>query len=126
GTSRFAAEGNALFGQWTYGGGIKPKSQREEKGDYRIKTFETPLASVKAYMLNLNSNPAYKEFRTKRASLRARNALISGAVLVDTLHAYSERGQDYILSLKGIMRVNNLTPFDQALLQPVPRIKVSL
>lgn len=126
GTSRFAAEGNALFGQWTYGGGLKPKAQRVEKGDYRIKTFKTPLASVKAYMLNLNSNPAYIEFRAKRAELRERNTALSGVELVDTLHAYSERGQDYIASLKGIMRVNKLAAFDQVRLEPVPRIEISL
>jgi len=126
GTSRFAAEGNALFGQWTFGGGIKPKAQREEKGDYRIKTFKTPLASVKAYMLNLNSNAAYNGFRLKRAALRKSGQAVLGTALVESLHAYSERGLDYIASLKGIMRVNKLAPFDKAALEPVPRIEIRL
>ncbi len=120
GTSRFATEGNALYGQWTYQGGLKPLQQREEKGDYRIRVFDTPLDSVRAYMLNLNTNPAYGNFRRSRTVLRQEGKDLSGTGLIRTLTAYSERGEEYISSLKSIIRVNNLERLDRAVLQPKP------
>ena len=37
GTSRFAEQGNSLFGQWAWGKGLKPTEQRRsEFGDQRI------------------------------------------------------------------------------------------
>ncbi len=93
GTSRFAAEGNALFGQWSWGGkGIKPQQQREGMGDYRIAAFETPLQSVMAYMRNLNTHDAYAGLRARRAELRAKGERMSGWELAKTLDKYSERG----------------------------------
>jgi len=123
GTSRFAAEGNALFGQWSWGGkGIKPEQQREGMGDYRIAAFESPLASVMAYMMNLNTHPAYAGLRARRAQLRADDAPISGWDLAETLDKYSERGTAYVDSLHGIMRVNKLGPADDAYLGDGPTI----
>jgi Bax protein len=72
GTSRFATEGNALFGQWTYGGkGLVPEQQRKNLGDHRIAAFDWPFDSVRGYFINLMSHPAYEEFRRLRAELRA-------------------------------------------------------
>ncbi len=123
GTSRFAAEGNALFGQWSWNGnGIKPQQQREGKGDYRIAAFETPLQSVMAYMQNLNTHPAYAALRTRRAELRMKGERISGWTLAETLDKYSERGAAYVESLHGIMRVNQLDPADDAFLGDGPTI----
>ena len=123
GTSRFAAEGNAIFGQWTWGGeGITPKGQREELGDYRIASFETPLQSVMSYLRNLDSHPAYEELRAKRAELRNGGKRISGYELAKTLTRYSERGQEYVESLHAIMRVNQLDAADDAVLGDTPTI----
>ena len=123
GTSRFAAEGNALFGQWSWGGeGIKPLEQRKGMGDYRIAAFETPLESVMAYMLNLNTHAAYAGLRSRRAELRARGERISGWELAETLDKYSERGPAYVESLHGIMKVNRLDPADDAYLGDGPTI----
>ena len=123
GTSRFAAEGNALFGQWSWGGkGIKPQQQREGMGDYRIAAFETPLHSVMAYMRNLNTHAAYAGLRTRRAELRAKGERISGWTLAETLDKYSERGAAYVESLHAIMRVNRLDPADDAFLGDGPTI----
>jgi uncharacterized FlgJ-related protein len=117
GTSRFAAEGNALFGQWSWDGkGIKPQQQREGMGDYRIAAFETPLQSVMAYMRNLNTHAAYAGLRVRRAELRAKGERMSGWELAKTLDKYSERGPAYVESLHGIMRVNQLDPADDAFL----------
>jgi uncharacterized FlgJ-related protein len=123
GTSRFAAEGNALFGQWSWGGkGIKPLQQREGMGDYRIAAFETPLQSVMAYMRNLNTHAAYAGLRVRRAELRAKGERMSGWELAKTLDKYSERGPAYVESLHGIMRVNQLDPADDAFLGDGPTI----
>ncbi|MEH6527248.1 MAG: glucosaminidase domain-containing protein [Sneathiella sp.] len=114
GTSRFAAEGNALFGQWSYTGGIKPKEQRKSKGTYSIKAFKTPLASIQAYMLNLNSNTAYDGFRKQRASIRLKGQTPTGPGLVGTLINYSERREAYVKDLQNMMRRNKLPLLDTA------------
>lgn len=123
GTSRFAAEGNALFGQWTWGGeGMTPEGQRKELGDYRIASFETPLQSIMSYLRNLDTHPAYEELRTKRAELRNGGKRISGYELAKSLTRYSERGQEYVESLHAIMRVNHLDAADDAVLGDTPTI----
>lgn len=125
GTSRFAAEGNSLFGQWTWGGkGIKPKEQRAGMGDYQIAAFDTPLESVEAYLLNINSHSAYSELRTERARMRSDGTTLSGWELAKTLTRYSERGQDYVDSLHAIMRINKLEPADEAVLAEGPSWEV--
>jgi len=122
GTSRFAVEGNSLFGQWTYkGDGLKPKEQRTaSKGDHRIKAFEWPFDSVRGYFINLMSHPAYEDFRRLRAELRANGQAMDSMTLADGLLRYSERGKEYVDSLKGIMRVNNLTIADDAVFRDEP------
>ena len=115
GTSRFTSEGNALFGQWSYKAGMTPGQQRAaEKGDYRIAAFKAPLDSVGAYLLNLNSNQAYADFRARRADLRAAEKVPTGPDLVDTLTNYSERKEVYVHLLRDIIARNDLAPFDHA------------
>ena len=90
-TSRFSDQGNALFGQWTWGeDGITPKEQRGEMGDYKIKAFDTPEASISAYMRNLNTHRSYQGFRLEREKLRAAGSNPDGNDLAPTLTAYSE------------------------------------
>ena len=121
GTSRFAAEGNALFGQWTWSeDGIKPETQRATLGDHRIAAFETPLLAVMAYMHNLNTHPAYEELRARRAEIRKNGERLSGRELARTLSQYSERGEAYIETLHSIMDVNRLDPADDAYLSDGP------
>ncbi|NKB34885.1 MAG: hypothetical protein GKR91_17455 [Pseudomonadales bacterium] len=115
GTSRFANLGNALFGQWTFGGdGLVPEEQRGELGDHRIAAFDWPFDSVRSYFNNLNGHPAYDDFRRIRADLRQRGEPLDSQILADGLIRYSERGQEYVDTLKSIMRVNNLTVADNA------------
>ncbi|MBO6808396.1 glucosaminidase domain-containing protein [Thalassospira sp.] len=121
GTSRFAALGNALFGQWTYGDeGITPKEQRSHLGDYKIAAFDTPFGSVRAYMKNLNTGSAYQEFRDKRAKMIANEEPLSGTALAETLTRYSERGEEYIKDVKAVIRQNNLGHADDAVLDDGP------
>ena len=125
GTSRFAAEGNSLFGQWSWGKGLKPTEQRgEEHGDHRVAAFGSTAEAAYSYALNLNTQAAYRDFRLKRAELRRRNLRISGEVLVETLTRYSERGQAYVEDLKTIMRQNRLADADDAYLRDMPVIRI--
>jgi Bax protein len=120
-TSRFAAEGNALFGQWTYGGkGLVPEQQRKSLGDHRIASFEWPFDSVRGYFLNLMSHPAYEDFRKLRAKLRAEGKPLSSMALADGLIKYSERGQEYVDGLKGIITKNLLDVADDAVFRDGP------
>jgi len=125
GTSRFAAEGNALFGQWSWGKGLKPTEQRgKDLGDHRVAAFGSTGEAVYAYTLNLNTQDAYRDFRLKRAELRRRNLRVSGEVLVQTLVRYSERGQAYVDDLATIMRQNRLGDADDAYLRDMPVIRI--
>ena len=125
GTSRFAREGNALFGQWVYGGaGMAPKQKRASKGDYGIAAYDWPLDSVRSYMLNLNSHPSYTDLRKKRSAARASDQIATGAELADTLTKYSEKGAAYVKTLKGIMRANDLDIADKAVLRDDPVIAI--
>lgn len=125
GTSRFADEGNSLFGQWSWSGGIKPAEQRDaEHGDHRIAAFESTGLSVWSYMLNLNTHNAYESFRQKRAELRVQGKSVRGKDLVATMTAYSERGEDYVKELKTIMRQNKLDPADDASLKRMAIIRL--
>jgi len=121
GTSRFAAEGNALFGQWTYGGkGLVPEQQRSNLGDHRIAAYDWPFDSVRGYYLNLSSHPAYEDFRRLRADLKAAGKPVTSLALADGLIRYSERGQAYVDTLKGIIRVNKLDIADDAVFRDEP------
>lgn len=115
GTSRFAREGNALFGQWVWDedDGIVPEQQRAGQ-EYAVRAFDTPLDSVRAYAKNLNTHWAYTTFREHRYEVLKSNKLLDGWVLAETLTRYSERGPAYVKSLHAIMRVNRLRPLDSA------------
>ena len=123
GTSRFAVEGNALFGMWTWSGkGVTPLQQRSNLGNYKIASYETPLQSVIAYMHNLNTHQAYSTLRARRAELRKAGTKVTGWELANTLTKYSERGQEYVDSLHSLMKVNRLQPTDDAYLGDGPTI----
>lgn len=116
GTSRFAKEGNALFGQWVWGeeaDGIVPE-QRRDGMTHKIRAFDTPLAAVKAYIENLNRHRAYRDFRDIRASLRRQGAAMNGLTLAEGLEPYSEKGRDYIDLVRSIISANDLRAFDAA------------
>ncbi len=126
GTSRFALEGNAMFGQWTWGkDGIEPKDKKGNQ-DHKILKFPMLRSSVKAYMTNLNTHRGYKEFREARAELRRKNKKISGLELVNYLYNYAQTGLEYVKVLKKIIKQNELTDFDNAILMNKGRSTTSL
>jgi len=118
GTSRFAQEGNALFGQWTWSGeGIKPAAA-DDDSTHKVMKFKVLQASVKAYQRNLNTHSSYKRFRSARASLRDERKKLDSIVLSEYLDKYAETGKEYVKILQQIIRQNQLTDFDDAKLLP--------
>ena len=118
GTSRFALEGNALFGQWTWSKkGISPKNKDPNKS-HRILQFQVLKASVRAYKNNLNTHNAYAEFREARARLRQEDKKITGLDLTKYLENYSAIGEKYVAIIENIIKINSLTDFDKANLLP--------
>jgi len=115
GTSRFAREGNAMFGQWARASskGLVPL-KRDKGKSHKVQSFETLIDSVRAYTLNLNSHRAYKGFRSTRQSIRRSGSAIGGRVLAGKLHKYSERGVDYVIALRNLIDHNGLALLDGA------------
>ena len=126
GSSRFAQEGNALFGQWTYTGeGIKPaKSDKNE--NHKVMKFKILKASVRAYQRNLNTHKSYREFRKVRAIQRDVLGDLNSLELVNYLDKYAETGNEYIKILKKIIEQNKLTDFDDAKILPNSKKEKSL
>ena len=123
GTSRFALEGNALFGQWTWSKkGILPKEQDPDQ-THKIMQFQILKASVRAYKNNLNTHNAYKEFREVRAKLRQSGTQITGIALIKYLKNYASIGEKYVKILEEIIDNNSLTDFDKANLLSVKQKK---
>lgn len=118
GTSRFAQEGNALFGQYTFneGAGMQPL-ERDANRRHFIKVYASLVDTVRSYMHNLNYHRAYREFRDRRADLRDAGRAPEGLVLVQELKRYSERGAAYIRTIRQIIRANGLDRLDDARLQ---------
>tara|TARA_B100000902_G_C27268813_1_gene895148 strand:+ start:304 stop:1449 length:1146 start_codon:yes stop_codon:yes gene_type:complete len=118
GTSRFAQEGNALFGQWTWSGeGLKPKEAEENKG-HKVMKFNVLQASVRAYQRNLNTHNSYKNFRLARAQLRDLDKPLDSIILSEFLNNYAQTGEKYVEVLQKIIRQNNLKDFDDSKLLP--------
>jgi Bax protein len=115
GTSRFAQEGNALFGQriWTDNGGLVP-NERGDGDRYRVAAFDRLIDGVVSYARNLNSHPAYDAFRRARAAQRHGRGTLDGFTLAGSLARYSERGARYIRAVRTIIRSNALDSFDHA------------
>ena len=113
GTSRFAIEGNAYFGQKVIGkkvNGIEPYENTNPL--IKVRAFENINHSVKAYLNNLNTHYAYKNFRKSRTELRSFGKTLQGEILANELNKYSELGTEYVESIKKIIEKNNLKKFD--------------
>ena len=119
GTSRFAQQGNAIFGQRTFddqGHGLDPTGI--EEADFRVKRFPSLMRSVWGYMLTLNSHSAYREFRLRREQARAEGASLDSTMLAETLTPYSEKGESYVALIQRVIRANRLREFDRTTLAP--------
>lgn len=113
GKSRFVKEANNIFGHWTYGEkGIIPQN-RDEDATHKIRIFSSLQTSIKAYMLNLNSNKAYNLFRKERAQLRLTNLKPTGIKLSKTMKNYSGIGNKYLTILTNLINKQKLSKFDK-------------
>lgn len=127
GTSRFAQQGNALFGQRTHDpaqAGIVPAGL--EDPDFRVRAFESVEAAVASYLHNLNTHRAYAGLRRLRAAARAEGRRATGAELAAALEDYSARGHAYIDDLRTIIAANDLADFRNARRAPRTRRLVQL
>jgi len=106
GSSRFAREGNSIFGMWTWKTeGIVP-FRRDEGKNHKVKTYENVLESLQAYHLTLNRLEPYEEFR------QLRRITDNPLILAEGLRRYSERGQDYVEDIKNVILSNSLERYD--------------
>ena len=112
GTSRFAKEFNALFGEYTYdySRGVVPLF-RDEGEKYLVKSFDSIDKSVQSYFNNLNSHYAYADFREVRKIMRKQNNFTNIKLLVNELDSYA-LDKNYIRTINSIIEVNNLNQFD--------------
>ena len=106
GSSRFARDFNALFGQYTYdiNSGIKP-TFREKGEKHLIKFFPTINHSIESYFNNINTHVAYYNFRQTRKHLRENNHYLDPNILIKTLNSYA-KDLDYINTIISIIRIN--------------------
>ena len=117
GTSRFAMEGNSLYGArtWKKGKGIVPNDRGEEQ-KFEVLSFKIIRASISSYKKNLNTHQSYNEFRKARAIQRKEKNRVFGLELSQYLNKYSEIGDVYVQRLKKIIEQNSLTDFDESVL----------
>jgi Bax protein len=115
GTSRFAREGNNIFGQWCFdeGCGLVPERRRSD-ASHEVRSFGSVQGSVRAYLRNLNTHDSYAEMREMRADMRAQARPMDSMVLARGLTRYSQRGMAYVNELQDIIRINRLHAFDRS------------
>jgi len=110
GTSRFALEGNNLFGEWTWQSrlGLVPKDRAEGASHY-VRIFDDLRHSVRSYLNNLNSHHAYDRFRTLRAEAGESGEAMTAQVMTAGLENYSERGWAYVEDIRSMIQSEQLT-----------------
>ena len=115
GTSRFAREGNAPFGQWTTAAyrGIVPH-ERDDGQTYKMRAFDDLAASVESYLRNLNTHRAYRAFRQERAVLRALKVPVDSVAIAAALASYSRKGDVYVALVRRVIKENRLRALDEA------------
>lgn len=122
GSSRFALEGNNLFGIWTSPTDpdvLKSRHNKIEQTIY-VKKYMSIAESIDHYFLTIGRNNAYRQFRNKR--YEEANVF----QLLETLDRYSERGDDYTRQLKMMIEWNDLQKYDQYIIDPEYIVKESI
>ena len=114
GTSRFARQGNALFGQWawTESAGMRPLAASNDRAV--VRSFGSLLESVRAYMHNLNTHQNYDRFRDARYRLKPQTEAVKARRLAAYLDSYAEIGQAYVEKLLVIISSNNFDHYAEA------------
>lgn len=109
GTSRFARQGNNIFGKWCFepGCGIIP-ARRPNNATYEVATYPDVAEATRDYMHHLNSHPIYEPLRERRAAARANDESPKGHDLAAGLEFYSAKGDEYIRMIRGTIETNDL------------------
>ena len=117
GSSRFAQQGNALFGEWTWKShnGIKPKENLD--ADFSVKNFKNLLDSVNSYILNLNSHPAYRDLRNFREEQNQIGKNVTGYEMSYFLEKYAEIGFEYVIKVTNMIKNNKLNEYELSQLE---------
>ena len=108
GQQPLAQQANVFYGQKTFD--PEAPSATGKYGE-KYRAFDSPQDSVRAYMRNLNTHPAYHGFRSARADLRKHNQLLNGARLVKSLNSYSTKS-GYAQQLHSIIQARSLSKLD--------------
>ena len=113
GTSRFARKASNFYGQWcfTEGCGLVPSQRAAGKG-HEVRKFDSAYVSVKSYIHNLNTHPAYAQLREIRYKKKQKKQSATGLELVVGLEKYSERKHAYVKELSSMIRFNKLSRYD--------------
>jgi len=113
GTSRFAREGNNLFGEWCFSKGCGLVPKRRPSGAYHeVASFKKPFYSVQSYMLNINRHDSYAQLRSLRNKQISGQGYATGNELAAGLINYSQRGRAYIQEIRSMISVNDFGRFD--------------
>ena len=117
GSSRFAQEGNALFGEWTWksNDGIKPNGNLD--ANFAVKSFKNISESLNSYILNLNRHPAYTEMRNYRSMMFKAGKDITGYDTAAYLENYAEIGLAYVEKVNNMIKSNKLYKFENSVLE---------
>ncbi|NDY95184.1 glucosaminidase domain-containing protein [Wenzhouxiangella limi] len=107
GLSRFAREGNNLFGQWCYspGCGIVP-AQRAAGARHEVAAFDSVRKAVRRYVNNLNTHESYRPLRELRQAERLAGRTPTALNLADGLILYSERREAYVEDIRAMLLAN--------------------
>ncbi len=123
GTSRFTAEGNALYGERTWDGGMEPMLRDTSLGDFGVRRFSSLLSSALSYMRNLNTSHHYQDFRMARMELRLLDKSLDACGLATHLSAYAALDNKiYRNLLCDLMIQNDLHKTDSAVLSSKPAV----
>ncbi|MDA7545374.1 glucosaminidase domain-containing protein [Alphaproteobacteria bacterium] len=117
GASRFAQEGNALFGEWTWknNDGIKPNGNLD--ANFAVKKFKNISESLNSYILNINRHPAYTEMRNYRSMMFKAGKDITGYNTAAYLENYAEIGLAYVEKVNDMIKSNKLHKFENSVLE---------
>lgn len=106
GSSRFAREGNNLFGLRRQGAGGMVPTRRDPGKSFSVSCFADLQENVDFYLWTLNTHPAYAQLRQLRTDG------VDVLTLTTGLEPYSEQGQTYIHKVQGVITHNKLQVYD--------------
>ena len=117
GSSRFAREGNALFGEWTWQKGMGIKPEENVDANFAVKSFSDISSSLNSYLLNLNRHSAYKALRNYRFENFKDEKPINGLEAANFLSGYAEIGYKYVTKIREMIKANKLYRYDNLVLE---------